>query len=339
MAMQKPNRRRAAIQKPPVLFHKTQAVLRRIEQAVAGPFVAYWTSDSGQVCGNDVFGFFGVLRRLGPVRRLTVFVKSDGGSGLAALRIVNLLRQFTTRLTVLVPLECTSAATMLALGADSIQMGPMAHLSAVDSALTHDLSPVDRDNDRVRVSADELVRVVRLWREESRGRDQNPFAALYPHLHPLVIGAVDRASSLSVKLCTEILSYHIKNRRMAVTIANRLNSNYPSHSYPITLREARRVGLKASSLDPALNDLLLELHEAYSIMGQKATTDFDAFNQHDESILNIIEGRGFQMHYQRDKDWHYRKEERRWVSLNDQSGWRKTELVKGEVVTSVYHNN
>ena len=40
MAMQKPNRRRAAIQKPPVLFHKTQAVLRRIEQAVAGPFVA-----------------------------------------------------------------------------------------------------------------------------------------------------------------------------------------------------------------------------------------------------------------------------------------------------------
>ena len=266
-------------------------------------------------------------------------MKSDGGSGLAALRIVNLLRQFTTRLTVLVPLECTSAATMLALGADSIQMGPMAHLSAVDSALTHDLSPVDRANDRVRVSADELVRVVRLWREESRGRDQNPFAALYPHLHPLVIGAVDRASSLSVKLCTEILSYHIKNRRMAVTIANRLNSNYPSHSYPITLREARRVGLKASSLDPALNDLLLELHEAYSIMGQKATTDFDAFNQHDESILNIIEGRGFQMHYQRDKDWHYRKEERRWVSLNDQSGWRKTELVKGEVVTSVYHNN
>jgi hypothetical protein len=331
-------RRQRAIRRPPVLFRETQAILLRIEEAVGIPFIAYWTSDSGQVCGNDVFGFHGVLRRLGPCPKLAVFVKSDGGSGLAALRIVNLLRQFTQRLTLLAPLECMSAATMLALGADSIQMGPMAHLSAVDSALTHDLSPLDRDNDRVRVSADELVRVLRLWRAQARGDRQNPYAALYPHVHPLVIGAVDRASSLSVKLCTEILSYHMKDARRAALIANRLNSDYPSHSYPITLREARRIGLKAGPLDSGLNDLLLGLHEVYSVMGQKAATDFDAFNQHDESILNIIEGRGFQMHFQLDKDWHYRKEERRWVSLNDHSGWRKTEIVNGQVATSVYHN-
>ncbi len=56
----------------------------------------------------------------------------------------------------LVPLECASAATMIALGADRILMGPTAYLTAVDTSLNHALSPVDRDNDRVSVSLNEL---------------------------------------------------------------------------------------------------------------------------------------------------------------------------------------
>jgi hypothetical protein len=43
------------------------------------------------------------------------------------------------------------------------------------------------------------------------------------------------------------------------------------------------------------------------------------------------------MFFQRDKDWFYRQEERRWVALNDRSAWYKSELVRGEVVTSEYH--
>jgi hypothetical protein len=216
-------------------------------------------------------------------------------------------------------------------------MGPLAHLSAIDTSLTHDLSPLDRDNDRVSVSHDELLRVIKLWRAESKGKDSNPYESLYPHVHPLVIGAVHRASSLSVKLCTEILSYHMSDRRKASQIANRLNSEYPSHGYPITLREAKRIGLKAQPMPSELNELLIELHEVYSVMGQRATTDFDALNQHDHSIVNIIEGAAFQMFFQRDKDWYYRQEERRWVPLNDRSAWYKSELVRGEVVTSEYH--
>ena len=106
--------------------------------------------------------------RTGQLDRLSLFIKSDGGSGQAALRMVNLLRRYVKHLTVLAPLECQSAATMLALGADRILMGPLAHLSAVDTSLTHDLSPIDRDNDRVSVSNDELLRVIRLWTEQAK---------------------------------------------------------------------------------------------------------------------------------------------------------------------------
>jgi hypothetical protein len=72
-------------------------------------------------------------------------------------------------------------------------------------------------------------------------------------------------------------------------------------------------------------------------MGQRSSTDFDERNSHDNSILNIMEGRGLQIFFQADKDWHYRTEERRWVALNDKSGWRKAEIVKGKTAVSIFH--
>ena len=72
-------------------------------------------------------------------------------------------------------------------------------------------------------------------------------------------------------------------------------------------------------------------------MGQRAVTDYDALNNHDSQIYNIIEGRGIQIFYQSDRDWHYRKEERRWVTLNDRSAWRKIERAGKRTVTSVFH--
>lgn len=330
-------RRRPRIKRPPVLFPRTQQIIQRLERELGSCVLTYWNSNNGSVCANDVIGTYGVLRKLGPQERVHLFIKSDGGSGQASLMMVNLLRQFARRVVALVPLECQSAATMLALGADEIRMGPLAHLSAVDTSLAHQLSPLDRDNERVSVSQDELMRVIQLWQREV-GKDMvNPYQAIYPYIHPLVIGAVHRVSSLSVKLCMEILSYHLKDRKRAATISQHLNASYPSHSYPITLREAQRIGLKASPLPPRINELLLELNEVYSEMGQRAVTDYDAFNNHDSQIYNIIEGRAVQIFYQSDRDWHYRKEERRWVTLNDHSTWRKVERVGTRTVTSIFH--
>ncbi|HVM77881.1 MAG TPA: hypothetical protein VMU06_02600 [Stellaceae bacterium] len=326
-----------AAKSPPILLDRTQKILARLEEALGEPIVCYWNSSSGSICANDVIGLYGILQAIGKVERLSLFIKSDGGSGEASLRMVNLLRQSARQLTAIVPLECASAATMLALGADRILMGPLAHLSAVDTSLVHDLSPINRDNNRVKVSQDELHRVVRLWQEQDGERKTNPYESLISHVHPLVIGAVDRASALSTRLCAEILSYHMKDREKADRISATLNSEYPSHGYPITLREARRIGLGAEPLDDDVNRALLELNEIYSEMGQRAMTDFDERNSHDNSILNIIEGRGLQIFFQNDKDWHYRAEERRWVTLNDKSSWRKAEFVDGEIAVSIFH--
>lgn len=326
------------INKPPILYAQTQKVIAQIESHLDGPFLAYWSSNHGSVCHSDVSAFFEVLKAIGPQENLYLFIKSSGGNGQAALRIVNLLRQYCTRLTTLIPLEAASAATMIAIGAEEIRMGPLAFLTAVDTSLTHALSPVDTNNEAVPVGQDELNRVVRLFKEATKDEFSNPYSSLYHHIHPLVFGSIDRASSLSMKLCEEILAYHLSDTEKRQTISKQLNYNYPSHGYPILLNEAQRVGLNATSLNSDLNDLLLQLNELYSEMGQKAITDFDEANYHDHEILNIIEGNGTAFYFQNDKDWFYRSEERRWVPLNDQSAWHRATQQGGKTVIKKFHN-
>ena len=160
---------------------------------------------------------------------------------------------------------------------------------------------------------------------------------LYQYVHPLVIGAIDRAESLSIMLCKALLAYHIHDEATAEQIANTLNATYPSHNYPILLEEAQKIGLNVVALDPAINTDLLTLNECYSEMGQKATTDYDESHAHGNEILNIWEVSGLQVYYQQDQDWFYRGEERRWITLNDNSSWRRIEKVNGKPHHSLLH--
>ncbi|PID76432.1 MAG: hypothetical protein CSB24_06660 [Deltaproteobacteria bacterium] len=326
------------IKEPPVLFKKTQEVITKIEHILGSPLITYWSTDRGSVCGDDVVAFYELLESIGKQDTLYFFIKSSGGNGEASLRIINLLRQYCEKLVALIPLECASAATMMAIGSNRIIMGPMAYLTSVDTSLTHELSPIDqRDNRKVGVSLDELNRVIRLWNKEKNNSASNPYTELYQYIHPLVIGAVDRADSLSVMICEELLSYHMKDEKIIKEISNILNSKYPSHSYPILKREAERIGLNVAEMKSDVHSLLLELNELYSEMGQEATTDYSENKSHSNEILNILEVAGMQVYYQTNKEWFYRVEERRWVTMNDNSNWRKITRDGSDIVQSILH--
>jgi hypothetical protein len=193
----------------------------------------------------------------------------------------------------------------------------------VDTSLKHDLSPVDVNNSLVSVSQDEVQRILRLWNEE--GREDNPYPEVYKYLHPLVIGSLDRSSSLSIRVCQELLSYHMKDRKKSARISRELNSAYPSHSYPITSREATRLGLRVREMNPRIETLLRGLNDLYATLSHVHTVDYDEFNNHTNEICNVLEHEGRQIFYQVNKDWHYRKEERRWVTMNDKSAWQIVE--------------
>ncbi len=325
------------IKQPPVLFNKTQAVIKTLEAKLQGPLITYWNGTRGSVCQNDVGALYDIVSGMAEQETIFLFIKSGGGSGQVSLRLVNLLRQHCKRLVALVPLECASAATMLAIGADSVRMGPTAYLTAVDTSLNHALSPIDRDNDRVSVSLDELQRVIRLWRDQQGDTKENAYKSLFQYVHPLVIGAVDRAESLSLMICRELLAHHIDDQSQVDAIANTLNSKYPSHSYPILLDEAKKIGLKVERMDVEVSSLLLVLNSLYSEMGQKATTDFSETRAHGNEIANIWESNGLQIFYKQDQDWFYRTEERRWITMNDNSRWHRIERAGKKIKRSMLH--
>jgi hypothetical protein len=316
--------RHTPTKRAPVHTRETQAIFAQFEKITGLPLLAYWTSSGGSICQNDVMAMSQLLDTRKNANAVGLFLKSDGGNPEAALRLVHLLRSKFKRVVLYAPFECASAATMVALGANEIHMGPTSYLTAVDSSLKHQLSPVDSRNEVVSVSQDEVSRILRLWKEQHvKG---NPYPEVYRYLHPLVIGALDRSSSLSIRICQELLSYHMPTGKRAARISRELNANYPSHSYPITAREARKLGLSVRDLGTREGALLRELNALYSHMANPILTDYDQENHHNHEICNILEIRDRQIYYQVDKDWHYRKEERRWIATNDKSGWQRVTL-------------
>jgi hypothetical protein len=327
--------RPAAAPRAPVLTKETQDVFARFEKEVGLPLLAYWTSSGGSICQNDVMAMAQLLETRKHGSAVGLFLKSDGGNPEAALRLVHLLRSRFKRVVLFAPFECASAATMVALGANEIHMGQTSYLTAVDTSLKHQLSPVDSRNEIVSVSQDEVSRILRLWKEQRvKG---NPYPEVYRYLHPLVIGALDRSSSLSIRICQELLGYHMGNLKRAGQISRQLNSSYPSHSYPITAREARKLGLNVRDLGVKEASLLRELNALYSHMANPILTDYDQENHHNHEICNILEIRGRQIYYQVDKDWHYRKEERRWIATNDKSGWQRVALKHKRWVAETFY--
>lgn len=309
---------------------KTQKIFRHLAGTLKMPFLSYWTSSGGSICHNDIIVFSHLLADMPKSKTVALFLKSNGGNPEAALRLVHLLRTHFEKIILLAPFECASAATMVALGANEIHMGPTSYLTAVDSSLKHDLSPVDHNNYLVSVSQDEVSRILRLWKE--RSTNENPFPDVYKYLHPLVIGALDRSSSLSIRICEELLSYHLRDKKRICRISKDLNGEYPSHSYPITAREAIRIGLHVKALNEDVESDLRLLNSHYSEMAREKRNDSDVQNHHVSEICNIIECDGRQIYYLVDKDWHYRTEERRWVSMNDRSSWHSlTKQGKGWV--------
>lgn len=329
--MNKKSKKEIELKKPPILYLETQKIIKSIQGQLEGDFLSYWISDQGSLVQGDVLSLYKILNKKKRAKELNLFIKSGGGSGKGALRIIHLLRNFYKKITALVPLECASAATMLVLGSDEIRMGPLAYLTAIDTSITHDLSPIDEKyNDKVSVSQNELDRVMKLWDNKKVQGDENAYKSLYKYIHPLVFGSVDRASSLSIKLTTEILSYHLSDNKKIDEISNHLNSAYPSHSYPITSKEAKKIGLKVKELEPEVNNYLLQLNGYYSEMAQNAQTDYDELNYHDNGIIKVIETDGAQIFYQREKDWHYLSEERRYIPMNEESSWREIVMGKDE---------
>ncbi len=113
-----------------------QQLFLDLEQHLNRPVVTIFTSFHYPVAieDEDVDMLEGMLRSLDLTNGVAVMINSPGGSGLAAERMINVLRSYSGigEYWAIVPAKAKSAATMVCLGASKILMGPASELGPVD---------------------------------------------------------------------------------------------------------------------------------------------------------------------------------------------------------------
>lgn len=202
-----------------------------------------------QILAESVTYFAELLHGLDPAKDLHLMLCSPGGDGETAIRLARMAQAACSRLVVLVPESAKSAATIFALGAHELLMGP-----------TSDLGPIDPQvllPDRGFVSAKDVIAAVDKAIEDV---DKRPNT--YP-LHAAMLGGIDAPSvqfarsalSRTADLAKQAISSNPDRtepeiEELCAAIAEPLITSPHSHGALIGASEAKLAKLPVTELDP-----------------------------------------------------------------------------------------
>jgi len=164
---------------------------------------------------------------------IDLILHTPGGLVLAAEQIAEALLKHPARVTVFVPHYAMSGGTLIALAADEIVMDPNAVLGPVDPQLGQ-------------YPAASILRVL----------EQKPIAEIDDQT--LIMADVARKALIQVKhTVAGLLRKHFDEQK-SEELAQMLSQGTWTHDYPISVEEARNMGLRVSTEMPT---------EVYELMG------------------------------------------------------------------------
>ena len=180
----------------------------------------------------DLDQAFSALSELNPTHDLDVvlFLLSSGGAGEPAYQISKLCKSFAkSSFKVIVPRFAKSAATLLAIGADEIHMGPLGQLGPIDPQIgglpalgvSRALMTIASVAAQYPKSAEMFARYLRLALTVEQ------------------IGYCDRISDSAMQYAERLLSTKPRLIPRAATIAKELVHEYKDHNFVIDLDEAQ----------------------------------------------------------------------------------------------------
>jgi len=241
---------------------------RAIEEYRKKPLLVYVTSTrvgvGAQMAGDAVRELIDQIDVLPPeIKEIDILVHSTGGDALAAWKLMSLMRERFSRVSVMVPYMAFSAATLFALGADEIVMHPHASLGPIDPQITVKLP----DGKTRSFAYEDVASFLRFLGEEVKITDQPQVASvidrLFSAVDPVVVGAARRASELSSSVGERLLSMHMTGgdgQQKAKKIATDLNKSFFAHGDAVSLSRARSLQLQVAADDDQLNRLMWEAY-------------------------------------------------------------------------------
>jgi len=261
-------------------------LLKQLAVVRGRPTLAFVLGDrqnlNAQIAPDQISLTSTLLEELGQVPALDLFLYSTGGITMAAFAFVNLVREFATEYSALVPFKALSAATLICLGADEIVMTPLASLSPVDPSVTGPYNPSVPNlppgvgPQGLPVSVEDVVEYIELARTDvgltSDADMREVFLQLARDVRPLALGSVRRARTQIRMLSRKLLESHAASQSKLKAplrawrnkkIVDALTKKLFSHDYTISRREARRLGLNVAEPDAKTASAIMLLYREY----------------------------------------------------------------------------
>jgi len=153
-------------------------IISKIEAQRGSKLLTYVTSDrqpplSARVALDTIPIFFNHLSKIGNTQKIDLFIFSTGGDTILPWRLVNLIREYCKEFGVLIPYKAHSAATMIALGADEIVMGPLGELSPIDPSIGTPFNPPHPDipnEPKIEIGVEDVFGYINLAKEKLDSR-------------------------------------------------------------------------------------------------------------------------------------------------------------------------
>jgi hypothetical protein len=218
--------------------------------------------------------------------KIGLFIISNGGDPIVALRIITLLRARFSEIAVIVPFTAYSAATLISLGADEIIMHPYANLGPLDMQLRIKFEQQDGAIKERLLSYEDIIKYFDLAKEigitDQRFLDK-AFERLTLEIPASYLGGAKRSSQLGLTVAEKLLLMHMKDSGEVHRISEALNSKYYSHGYPVNQKEAKELGLNASVCNDEIQEIIWKMYLSYADeMGFN-----DPFNPNADIFANI----------------------------------------------------
>lgn len=261
------------------------------------PLIAYVTSsrqNAHGVMASDVIPEFcrQILEVPKEVDKIDILIISRGGDPIVSWRIVSLLRERFKKVSVLIPYEAYSAATLLALGANEIIMHPFSNLGPVDPQL-HITKNNQGKKEDINFAAEDLAHYLDFINSDLGVSDQNlkekAFELVAKEVGALPIGFAKRSSNLALSLGEKLLNLHMSDHNKVKAISESLNKSFYHHGYPVGRAEAKKIGLNVNPASPNLEKLMWAVWEDIETE-MKCKEPFNPFEivMEDENLSNAL---------------------------------------------------
>jgi hypothetical protein len=248
-------------------YTQRKDLYKKIEEQRKHSLIAYMTSHrhgaTGQMSSDTILEFTRQLGKISKdVKEIDLLIVSLGGDPTASWRIMTMLRDRFKHISVLLPFVAYSAATLIALGADEINMHPFSNLGPVDPQL---ISPKGSSEHQIQFSSEDLRHFLDFVKTDVGISDQNQlekaFELVCNEVGSIPIGVAKRSSYLALSMGEKLLNLHMGDPSKAKLIAEKLNKSFFHHGYPLDRREAKEIGLRIQNPDEGLEGLMWKVWE------------------------------------------------------------------------------